>query len=416
MNLESRNGLWYAVLTIPAELRDHFGRLRFVQSLKTRSKSDAVFRSGPVLTEWRAEIRKARGQEFDLKASEAQHWRSSLKSARNADEQAAIESLIEDRAGAITKQRGIEAASNFYKEALGLTTPLQPLYLEWKAQMDLAPKTVDQMGRDVGKLVEHFGNLQRVTPKAVKGWTDELVKEGATHSSLKRMLGSGRSFWKYLQSTSIIELDATDPFVGMIRLTSAKVERNKKERKAFTAVQVAALYSAAIEKDDKALGDLIAMAAFSGARIEELCSLKAEDVVNGFLNIADAKTTAGIREVPIHPAIAALVARLAKAAGVGYLIKSTAAGKYGVRSDPLSKRFGRLKTGMGYGEDHVFHSIRKTVTTLLEQAGVVEGIAADIVGHEKPTMTYGLYSDGTGMKQKMKAIRTVSYPAPLGKP
>jgi hypothetical protein len=46
------------------------------------------------------------------------------------------------------------------------------------------------------------------------------------------------------------------------------------------------------------------------------------------------------------------------------------------------------------GEAHVFHSISKTVVTLLENAGVSENVAADIVGHEKPRITYGLYSGG----------------------
>ena len=57
----------------------------------------------------------------------------------------------------------------------------------------------------------------------------------------------------------------------------------------------------------------------------------------------------------------------------------------------------------------VFHSLHKPVTTKLEQAGVPEGVAADIVGHEKQTITYGLYSGGTSMAQKMEAITKIRY-------
>ena len=39
----------------------------------------------------------------------------------------------------------------------------------------------------------------------------------------------------------------------------------------------------------------------------------------------------------------------------------------------------------------MFHSLRRTVATLLEDAGVPEGIAADILVHEKKTLSYGLY-------------------------
>ena len=57
----------------------------------------------------------------------------------------------------------------------------------------------------------------------------------------------------------------------------------------------------------------------------------------------------------------------------------------------------------------MFHSIRNTVSTLLDQAGVQESIAADILGHEKKTMTYGLYSGGSSMAQKIEAIEKINY-------
>ena len=42
--------------------------------------------------------------------------------------------------------------------------------------------------------------------------------------------------------------------------------------------------------------------------------------------------------------------------------------------------------------------------TLWRQAGVPEGITADIVGHEKATITYGLYSGGTSIEQRLEAM------------
>jgi hypothetical protein len=44
----------------------------------------------------------------------------------------------------------------------------------------------------------------------------------------------------------------------------------------------------------------------------------------------------------------------------------------------------------------------------LEQAGVNEGIAADILGHEKQTMTYGLYSAGTNPETEAAGNMQVS--------
>jgi integrase len=75
-------------------------------------------------------------------------------------------------------------------------------------------------------------------------------------------------------------------------------------------------------------------------------------------------------------------------------------------------RFGRLKTRLGYGPGLVFHSIRKTVSTLFEDAQVPEGVTADIRGHEKNTITYGLYSRGPSMQTKRETLeRAVRYEA-----
>ena len=158
---------------------------------------------------------------------------------------------------------------------------------------------------------------------------------------------------------------------------------------------------------------MIALGAFTGARIEELCSLTVKDVADGAFIIRDAKTDAGDRFVPVHPELLPLVATMTKAAVGGFLVPSTAKGKYGIRSDPLSKRFGTLKVQEGFDASRSFHSIRKTVATQLEQAKVPEGVAADILGHEKKTMTYGLYSGGSSLADKLEAISRVRYPSNL---
>jgi integrase len=94
-----------------------------------------------------------------------------------------------------------------------------------------------------------------------------------------------------------------------------------------------------------------------------------------------------------------------------YVVPGFEIDKRGERGKALGKRFGRVKKGVGFTErTHAFHSIRKTFTTLMEQAGVQEGVTADIIGHEKPTMTYGVYSGGSSMEQKREAINKLKYP------
>lgn len=416
-HLEKRANLYYAVLTVPADVRHIIGKLRFVQSTQTDNLSEAIGRVAALVHRWKAEIAKARGRLPDAKASFWESLRSDYINAQS-DGDEGVMGVIEDLAEiASLKVKDVEEGSNLYKFATNQAgTLLAPLVEDWKSSLRLAPKTIDQQYRDVKRMAVHFVSVQALQPQKVKAWTDKLIIEGTTSSSLDRIVNGCRSLWKYLQDSGSIPMDAPDPYVGSFRLAKKTAKRNTVERQAFTAKDLAKVYQKAVANGDTTLSHLIALGAFTGARIEELCSLKVEDSTGGKFHITDAKTVAGIREVPIHPAIAPLVGALRKESKDGYLIPSTAAGKYGVRSDPLSKRFGRLKESMGFGPGHVFHSIRKTVATLLEQADVMEGIAADILGHEKKTLSYGLYSGGSSMEQKKKALAKVTYPEPLGKP
>ena len=74
--------------------------------------------------------------------------------------------------------------------------------------------------------------------------------------------------------------------------------------------------------------------------------------------------------------------------------------KYVDRSNAIGKRFGSLNNVEGFSDEFVFHSMRKTLVTLLENAEVSENVAADIVGHEKPRITYGLYSGGATWRSR----------------
>jgi integrase len=149
---------------------------------------------------------------------------------------------------------------------------------------------------------------------------------------------------------------------------------------------------------------------WTGARIEELCALPTVRASDDHLDIADAKTNAGWRQVPVHLKLKSTIVRLIDGSKDGFLLSGLTANKYGDRSNAIGKRFGRLKTSVGFGPKRVFHSIRRTVSTLLENAGVPENVSADILGHEKTTMTYGLYSGGTSIKLRRKAIEKLRYP------
>jgi len=174
---------------------------------------------------------------------------------------------------------------------------------------------------------------------------------------------------------------------------------------------VVKLLQAARKLKDGQLADLIELAMWTGARREELCALRVEHIKKDSFQVADAKTPAGVREVPIHSKLKATMRRLIEAsAHDGYVLPGLKATKYGDRGDAIGKRFGRLKEAIGFGKDHNFHSLRRTVSTQFENSGVPENVAADILGHDKPRVTYGLYSGGSSLRVKREAIEQLLYP------
>ena len=116
-----------------------------------------------------------------------------------------------------------------------------------------------------------------------------------------------------------------------------------------------------------------------------------------------------VQDVPIHRDIKQFVVSLKETSTDGYLLSGLTNNKYGDRSNALGKRFGRLKTKLEFGQNHVFHCFRNTVARKFEDAGVAETVAARILGHEFATMTYGLYSQGLALSAKQEAMDQISY-------
>jgi integrase len=406
----------YAALDIPEDVREAIGRgPRFFQSTKTGSESVAAPRVALLVAGWKQQIAKARGKMPGKGDTFWDRLRADYLGAKDADHEQAVQDLIER---AVSKVADPAQASRLWKHATGQSTPLAPLVADWKASLELAPQTANQQHRDVLKMADHFTSLEAINPQAVKAWADKLIAEGVPATGIARIRTGARSLWLWLQDSGTIPVDSADPFLGPLRLARKTAKRNPTDRRAFAADEMARLYQKASEggKLDRDMADLIAVVAFTGMRIEEAGALTVADCQGGVFTVRAAKTTAGVRQVPVHPQVAPLVARLIEASTDGFLIPSTASGQYGVRTQPFTKRFGRLKTSLGFGPGHVFHSIRKTVATQLEQAGVPEGVAADILGHDKKTMSYGLYSSGSSMQQKAGALAKVSYPGALDRP
>ena len=408
-HLERRRNLWYAVLTVPVDAREKLDKMRFVKSLGTADKRQAQIEAAPLVAKWKAEIRQARGKR-DALTEEAMRWKRHLREQQDSpyDPHGAgmgeLEEQLIDRARELEQYKGQQAADRLWAIATGAGTLTDAHYDEWKAQLSLQPKTVDQMTKDVRAMCDRFPLIGEISRKEVRRW---LADCKASQSTTSRTLSNCRNYWGYLTHHEVVE-DGNNPFSGIIQATK-QVKLAKGHWSPFQTVELVKLWEAARSEGDEQLANLIKIAAYSGMRIEEVCSMKLTDMDDKVMNVTGAKTTASHRAIPIHSKLVPLVESLKKQSKDGYLLTGLTFNKYGDRSNAIGKRFGRLKKGLGYPVDRVFHSIRKTFTTELENAGVPENVTADLVGHEKPTMTYGLYSGGNRYAAMKEAIEKVRY-------
>lgn len=377
-----------------------------MKSTGKADKREAQVIANQYVAGWKLLIKQAEGG-GDTLLIKAIRWREEINRTRNEEHREALQGLLLDKAEEIAEQHGIQKAKEVYGVAVGTVVLTLIHYEEWKAQIKLTPKTRDQMVKDVKLFVDQFTTIGSVSKQAVKAWVNRM---GNSLSSNKRILSFCRNYWKYLQSHDLVPADF-DPFSGVLTISKSKKGNGAGAGgwQPFEPADVVRLYKESLRRDDPELSDLIVLGAYTGARIEELCSLKVSELTEQSFNITDSKTAAGVREVPIHSALFPLVEKLKNQSTDGYLLSGLTMNKYGDRSNAVGKRFGRLKKDLMFTNAHVFHSIRKTMVTLLENAGVGENTTADIVGHEKPRITYGLYSGGASLILKKKAIELVSY-------
>src|SRR5262249_53953182 len=163
--------------------------------------------------------------------------------------------------------------------------------------------------------------------------------------------------------------------------------------------------------------DLVRLALVTGARLNELCSLKTSDAQKRqdgwWIVIREGKSQAAVREVPIHES-AAHVLEHRQGAPDGFLFPGLSpGGPDGKRSWNVSKAFRRYCSKMGFNDETlVFHSLRKTFTEVMEAAEVPESTVKLLIGHTRSSLTYGGYSQGQRVKLR-KIIRKLKYSRPV---
>lgn len=420
-NLKLQGSMYHARLTIPKDVRSKFGnKTERWRTTGTGDKRKAQIIVAEMVAAWKREVYAAR---HGINIREwSKEWAKELRQANAVpankkvpSDRQVIDDILIDQLEDMVQDRQITLpeAKAAYEVATGLRVVLadhKDDYLKQYRNHNL--KTQQKYTAAVERFVNRFADDQQVTPKSLKQWLTEMAdEEQLAAKTINGLKVQAQAFWTYLVEHEIVQRDP-NPFAHT-KLTVPKSATKEVSVVPFSPAEVIAFLRSPVAQEDDQLTLLITLGMYTGARIEELAMLKKAnlDLKQEVIHFKGTKTKAADREVPMHPVLIPILSALVSDQDEEYVIPGLTIDARGERGKALGKRFGRLKTAMGFkGRDKVFHSIRKTVGTLFEQAEVLEGVAADILGHEKQTMTYGLYSGGSSMKQKREAVHKLKYP------
>lgn len=241
--------------------------------------------------------------------------------------------------------------------------------------------------------------------------------KGLSDATTNRHMATLSAFWKWAEEREYCE--GRNPFDGHRK--NLKEGRNKRGYVAWETAELQKLFSPPPKRDD--LADIMLVALFTGMRLNEIVSLTNRQIaeVDGVpcIDITDAKTTAGIRKVPLHPRLKWLGKRAEAgdpAARVWPRFSDEGPGRQ--PSGDASKEFGRFKRSRGFeNRQKAFHSFRKNVVSQLQAVGVPQHEVAELVGHETQGLTFGTYGKGQGLRRMAEIVQLLDYPeVPLPTP
>ena len=328
-HVELRHKVYFAVLSVPKDIRHIIGKPKFFKTTGTGDLALAEKRAALFVAQWKTEISRARHESQDPFIAEALSLREHFQRPGLSY---IVKDVIDERTEEITNEFGNAVFGNEFKNiATGKRKALETLLPEWveyEKKRGLKQKTIEQASKDVTKLLSLFSTTDTLLPNYIDQWLRNIAeKEQLRAPSISRIVSSCRSFFNFLKEIGEVSSDTASPFIVPLSLRKSKRRTAKPENRSdqwvpFLPKEVEDLHLQAIQGKDQPLADLILIAAHTGTRIEEICSLKCEqvDTSNYTITIIKSKTCAGERTIPIHKDIQSKMTKLKSASTNEYLL------------------------------------------------------------------------------------------------
>lgn len=291
-------------------------------------------------------------------------------------------------------------------------------------QHDNAPQTILEKERTYKDFVEIFGDLDinlYNKPELVQWKTNDL-KRGLGANRINKRLGQVNDMFNWAIAHGHYTAHPTSPVEGLYISNKSKLAAKTESYEPFSNDELKAIFSSTyteeMAKPDHYWLPLVSL--FSGARREELASLKASNVktIDGVpcFQIEGGKTADARRVVPIHKQLQSMgfmdYARHVQNMGVEYLFPYLNDGANG-RGKNAGRQFAKLLDKRGIKDDRkVFHSFRHSVITRLHTTGANVAHVMQMTGHRGENtqgVHFQTYTHDVGLLALSETLAKLAY-------
>ena len=328
-------GVYYVRISIPVWLRNAFGgRKTLVRSLNT------------------SDLRVAR-RKRDVIADEFHHIRQIAEPPKPDSLQDTISFL---KSVAKYAKAAPKASAPIIYQCPSLNKMLE-IYLTHNAdrlKMGTLSKTRKAVELFLNYLRKKDVELNDINRTTVTGWLDHLRETKAVQTVANYLSAMAN----ILDLASSRYQDAPPLESNVFRGHKLNTAQSRQSYEAFTDEEITKLISTFNKLGEDELRDVSAIAAYSGMRINEIASLKSDNIreVEGVLcfEVTEGKTRNAARLVPLHSAIRKMVLERCQKPHNGFLFYRASVTKRqdGKRSSWHVNRFGRLKRDILPGQEN----------------------------------------------------------------
>lgn len=423
---------FYARVTVPRTLVKVIGSTHLRCSLRTTSKAEANLRK-------HAEVGRLKQALADMQASkaagagtpgltfaDAKALRDHLEAVRVEDDERAeeLEGIAADHAETLEQLYGTAHAKRWFRTATTNAETLSELMDRWLSGKDVREST--KLGhRKALKEVLAFAKNEHAYPSdidaalALRFIDNDLTTRGLAANTISDRLVSLGGFWDWMATRNVLPRDR-NPWKGHhVSRKQHQGTRPPKRKGGFTDDELVRL----LVGDDRVkswptyayLPDLIVLGMFTGARLESLAAMtraRVEQLGDGYVvRIENDKNDSGVRPVGItHPAPVGVVKRRLKATTQDMLFTELRQGGADDKwSASATKAFVRYRRAVLVPDGTDFHSFRRRVMSVMEQAGLLQGEISRFVGHLVGTIAADTYAGPRAATWALEVSRKVRY-------